>query len=58
LVVWEGFLALLLEHKAPEIDVGNVDRWVGGLGRHGGRMGRWTVGETNKIVNVTSLVNE
>lgn len=40
LVVWKAFFALLLEHKAPEVDVGDVDRWVGGLGRHGRRMER------------------
>jgi hypothetical protein len=37
LVVWEAFFARRPEHKGPEIDVGDVDRRVGRLSRHGGQ---------------------
>ncbi len=36
LLVREIFLPLLLEHQAPEVDIGDVDVRVRGFGRHAG----------------------
>ena len=37
LVVWKAFLAFLLKHEVPEIDVGYFDVREGGVGRHTGQ---------------------